>query len=454
MKMAVMILAAGRSTRFRSTLPKVLHPLGGRTLLAHVVATVAALKPVGTVVVCAPDHRTSVRTACAEFLKVRWAMQRQARGTADAVKSGLAQIPVGATHVVILAGDVPLITVATLRTFVKFAQAAPCGAVLTMRQADPAGYGRVICNSAREVARIVEARDAQGGERLVQEVNTGVWCVPVRWLKTALRAIRPTNAQGEYYLTDIVLTAMQHGTPIRALLAPDATEFDGVNTRADLAHVAATWRRRQIARWMERGVTFEQPDSCSVDADVTIGQDTTIATNVTLRGATAIGANCRIDVGCVLTDATLADGVHLKPYSVLESSVVGADCVIGPFARLRPGTRLAADVHIGNFVETKQAVLARGVKANHLTYLGDVTIGESTNVGCGTITCNYDGVHKHPTTIGKRVFVGSDTAFVAPVKIGDDATIAAGSVITDDVPAKSLAIARGRQVVKRGWKRK
>ncbi|MBI4238682.1 MAG: bifunctional UDP-N-acetylglucosamine diphosphorylase/glucosamine-1-phosphate N-acetyltransferase GlmU [Deltaproteobacteria bacterium] len=450
------MLAAGRSTRFRSATPKILHPLAGQPLLQYGLAAARALRPAQLVVVLNPDSRSVVAAALPEALRgVKIAVQRDPLGTAHAVQAAATALRGFAGHVLILCGDVPLLRAETLQTFVDAvaASAAP-GGLLTMTPADPFGYGRVVRTTGGSVHAIVEERDADAGTRAIREVNTGIYCCDARWLFTQLKRIGRGNAQREFYLTDLAALAAAAGTPLVAVSASDATEFAGVNSRAELAALAASLRRRLNDDWMRRGVSFLDPATAYVDATVTIGEESVIGPSVTLAGTTRIGRNCVIGHGAVLTNAQLADGVAILPYSVIDDAVVGPDCRIGPFARLRPGTRLDAHVHVGNFVETKKAWLKCGAKANHLTYLGDATIGAKTNIGCGTITCNYDGVAKHQTTIGEGVFVGSDTAFVAPVRIGNGATIGAGSVITDDVPPHSLALARGRQVVKRGWKRK
>lgn len=454
--LAIVILAAGKSTRFRSALPKILHPLAGQPLLQYVLDAARALRPARLVTVLNPESRRAVCAAMPDALQgVEIAVQRVPRGTADAVQAAAGALRGFVGRVLIIYGDVPLLRAETLQQFVAAVQAhAAPGGLLTMTPPDPRGYGRVVRTTGGAVHRIVEERDADAPTRAIREVNTGIYCCDARWLLMRLKQIGRGNAQGEYYLTDLAVLAAAAGTPLLGVPAADAGEFAGVNSRAELAEISARLRQQLAQQWMLRGVSILDPATAYLDAAVQIGAETVIGPSVTLAGTTRIGRGCRIGQGSVLTNAQVADGVVIQPYSVIDDAVIGAECRIGPFARLRPGSRLDAQVHVGNFVETKKTWMKRGAKANHLTYLGDAVIGARTNIGCGTITCNYDGVAKHRTTIGDEVFVGSDTAFVAPVRIGRGATIGAGSVITADVPAQSLALARGRQVVKRGWKRK
>lgn len=454
MGLAIAVLAAGKGTRMRSQLTKVLHPVAGRPLITYPVAAARRLHPARLVVVVGTGQRNAV-AACLNGTPIRWVVQREALGTGHAVLACAAALRGFAGHLLIIAGDVPGVRETTLKQFVDACvRADGPGGVLTVQTGSPAGYGRIVRQGERSVVRVVEERDCSLADAAIQEVNTGILCCRTDWLWQALKTVRPQNAQREYYLTDIVTTAAAQGTPLIAVRAEDPQEFVGVNSRRELAIVNRRMRQQLVERWMAAGVSFIDPDHVYCDADVTIGEDTVIGPGCVLGGTTQIGAHCRLDAGVIVTDSIVADRVHLKPYSVIEGSRIGPDSVVGPFARLRPETRLDADVRVGNFVEIKKSWLKSGVKANHLTYLGDATLGERTNVGCGTITCNYDGAKKHPTTIGPDVFIGSDTQFVAPVRIGKGATIGAGSVITDDVPAGTLAVARGRQVNVRGWKRK
>lgn len=454
MALAVVVLAAGKSTRMKSALTKVLHPVAGRPLITYPIAAARALRPDRLAIVVGSGQRALIAPSL-NGTPVRWAVQREALGTGHAVQASYPALRGFAGDLLILAGDVPGLRTETLRDFVaEYRRRGGPGAVLTTCLDDPTGYGRIVRDGHDRVERIVEERDLSADATTLHEINTGIFCCDAAWLFTALKQLRAHNAQREYYLTDIAAVAATAGTPLAAIRLGEPTEFIGVNSRKELAQVNQRMRTAIMERWMANGVGMVDPGHVYIDADVTIGEDTVLGPGVILTGATKIGRRCRIDAGVVIHAATLGDGVHVKPYSVIEPSRVAADCVIGPFARLRPEARLDANVHVGNFVEIKKSWLKRGVKANHLTYLGDATIGERTNVGCGTITCNYDGKAKHCTTIGADVFIGSDTQFVAPVRIGSKATTGAGSVITEDVPAGALAVARGRQVNIRGWGRK
>ncbi|MBI4366316.1 MAG: bifunctional UDP-N-acetylglucosamine diphosphorylase/glucosamine-1-phosphate N-acetyltransferase GlmU, partial [Deltaproteobacteria bacterium] len=384
----------------RSGLTKLLHPVAGRPLISYVLRTARALRPDRFALVVSPGARAQFAPVV-DGLPIRWIIQREALGTGHAARRAASALKGFSGHVLVLAGDVPGITAATLRDFVAVCtrQAGP-GGVLTAIRTVPTGYGRIVRDGGDAIERIVEERDASADEAAITEVNTGVLCCEAAWFLSALNALTPRNAQGEYYLTDLARVAAQTGRPLRAVRAAASDEFVGVNSRAELAAATALMRRRIVDGHLAAGVSFVDPDRAYIDADVTIGVDTVIGPGCVLQGATAIGARCVCDAGVVITDCRIGGDVHIKPYSVLEASRVRAGCVIGPFARLRPGARLDAGVHIGNFVEVKKSWLKRGVKANHLTYLGDATIGERTNVGCGTITCNYDGARKHPTTIG------------------------------------------------------
>lgn len=454
-KLAVIILAAGQGKRFGSARPKIMHHAAGRSLVEHVLAAAQTLRPERTILVVSPGIKAEVSSWCAEQnLPVEVAVQETAQGTGDAVLAARSKLRGFSGQVLILAGDVPLVQPATLRACVRQAQrAAGSGVVLAMEPRDPHGYGRVCRDADGRVAAIVEQRDADAQVAAIREVNTGIFCCDAKWLFRSLSKISKDNAQGEYYLTDIAAIAAVDRSPLDVVVADDADEFWGVNSRSDLAVVESLFRLHLTEYWMARGVTFQDPDAVQLDVQVKIGQDTIVERNVSLRGETQIGRGCILGQGAILTDMRVGSGVRVLPYSVMEQSRVADDCQLGPFARLRPESRLDAGVRIGNFVELKKTHMKAGAKANHLTYLGDATIGKGSNIGCGTITCNYDGVSKHKTVIGEGVFVGSDCQFVAPVRIGADATIAAGSVITENVPKDSLAIARGRQVIKRQWKR-
>lgn len=386
------------------------------------------------------------------FDHVELVVQKKPRGTADAVRSCQPLLNGRRGSVLILYGDNPLIRPETLQAFLKRVQEddATLG-FITTRLADPTGYGRVVRDHFGEVVRIVEEKECSPQEKNIHEVNAGIYCVKAGWLMPVLKKLQPHPVKKEYYLTDIVEQAIASKVKLLGFFSESADEFLGVNTPRHLSLANEIMRDRFIDRWMERGVIFLDWRHVYLEPDVTIGVGSVIHPLVTLRGKTRVGKNCVIECGAVLADMQLAEGVHVKPYSVLEGSRVGKGAQIGPFARLRPGSAVGPASRIGNFVELKKTKTGRGVKVNHLSYLGDAVIGDETNVGCGTITCNYDGVKKHPTRIGKRVFVGSDVQLVAPVRIGDRAYLGAGSTITENVPADALAIARGRQVNKKGW---
>jgi len=452
-KLAAIILAAGKSTRMKSRISKVLHPLAGRSLISYPIEAARTIGARPLFVVTGPDHgelKLAVKGMGAQIV-----YQKEALGTAHAVLQAKRVLSKFSGHVLILCGDAPLIRAETLKTFIEeMAQEDATCAVLTMELKDPASYGRIIRDLDGRLARIVEACDANGNELSVREVNTGIFCVEKKWLMTTLKRIKPKNRKQEYYLTDIVHYAICEGKKIIAVKARDANEFLGVNTRSDLAEVAAIMRERINMRHMLSGVGILNPRESYIDADVIIGADTTIWPNTFILGKTVVGGGCTIENGVVLKDAKVADKVHLKSYSVIEGSAIDEKAVVGPFSRIRPESLIGPNARVGNFVEIKKTELNEGAKANHLTYLGDAYIGARVNVGCGTITCNYDGAKKHRTIIEEGAFIGSDTQFVAPVKIGKGATIGAGSTITLDVPPKALALTRTPQVIVKNWKPK
>jgi bifunctional UDP-N-acetylglucosamine pyrophosphorylase/glucosamine-1-phosphate N-acetyltransferase len=437
----------------RSERAKVLHELGGRPLVQHPLRAVAPLAPERVALVV--GHQADDVARAAEVVGLaglRVVLQAEQRGTGHAVLCARDAFRGWDGDVLIVYGDVPLIRTETLRRLLDTHRAERAAlSLLTLRFADPAGYGRIVRDASGRVCRIVEHRDASPDELAITEVNPGIYCVRAGLLDAMLDRLRPNNAQGELYLTDVVQLAAEAGERLASVLVTDPDEVAGVNTRAELARLETRVRRDIVTRWMEAGVTFEDPATAYVGADVEIGRDTVIGPNVTLRGRTRIGSGCRLDGTSHLTDTVVGDRVHLRFACVTEEAEIGDDAVVGPFARLRPGTRLGARVHVGNFVETKKAVLGEGTKANHLTYLGDCEIGRDTNVGAGTITCNYDGAEKHRTEIGDRVQIGSDTQLVAPVRVGDDAYVGAGTTVTKDVPAGNLAVSRAPMRLVDGW---
>jgi len=449
--LAAVVLCAGKGTRMKSEKAKVLHPILGRPLCAYPLSRALELGAAPLVPVVGHQAAEVEKAIRASFpdAPLRFALQKEQRGTADAVRSAEEALKDHSGRVLILYGDVPLLRRETLEALVAAHEKG--GGVLSMMSTtleDPTGYGRVIRENGR-VVKIVEHKDATPEQRAVKECNAGIYLVEASFLWKALADIRPVNAQGEYYLTDLVEMAGQRG-PVPTVEA-DATETAGVNDKVELAARARVLQQRINERHMRAGVSIQDPATAYIEEGVTIGPDTEIGPMVTLAGRTRIGRNVVIAQGCVVTDSSVADGASLKPYSILEEARVGERNLIGPFARLRPGTELAEDVHLGNFVETKKASIGRGSKANHLTYLGDAKIGAGVNVGAGTITCNYDGVHKHLTEIGDRVFIGSDTQLVAPVQVGEGAYVGAGTTVTKNVPPGSLAVSRTPQVNKEGW---
>jgi bifunctional UDP-N-acetylglucosamine pyrophosphorylase / glucosamine-1-phosphate N-acetyltransferase len=449
MPVSVVILAAGQGKRMGSDLPKVLQPLAGRPLLAHVVATARELGP-DAIHIVHGHGAERVRRAIAGD-DIRWVQQAEQKGTGHALMQAMPGVPDGHT-VLVLYGDVPLIRTATLGDLVARAAAGTL-ALLSARLPDPSGYGRVIRDTAGRVARIVEERDANREERAVDEINTGVLAAPASRLRGWLAALKADNAQGEYYLTDCIGAAVRDGCMVDAVIAQAVAEVLGVNDKLQLAEAEAAHRRERAAGLMRAGVTVVDPARLDVRGEASCGLDVVLDVNVILEGKVKLGDRVRIGPGCVLKDCEIGDDGEVRAHSVIEGTVAGTGCVIGPFARLRPGTRLAAGVHVGNFVEVKNSELGAGTKANHLAYLGDSTVGVDVNVGAGTVTCNYDGANKHRTTIGDGVFIGSGSMLVAPVEVGEGATIGAGSTITKPVPARKLTVERSRQVTVEGWKR-
>ncbi len=449
MPLTVVILAAGQGKRMASDLPKVLQPLAGRPLLAHVVDTARMLKPAAIHVV--HGHGAERVRAAIAGPDIRWALQAEQKGTGHAVVQAMPGIPDDHT-VLVLYGDVPLIRAATLTDLV--ARVGPASlALLSARLDDPSGYGRVVRDHAGRVVRIVEHKDANHKERAIPEINTGVLAAPAGKLRAWLGALKVDNAQGEYYLTDCIGAAVREGCAVEAVIVEAAAEVQGVNDKVQLAEVEATHRRDRATELMRAGVTVIDPARLDIRGEVSCGRDVVLDVNVILAGKVRLGNRVKIGAGCSLSDCEIGDDSEVRVNSLIEGSVTGAGCVIGPFARLRPGTRLADGVHIGNFVEVKNSEIGAGSKANHLSYVGDTTMGSKVNVGAGTVTCNYDGASKHRTTIGDGAFIGSGTMLVAPVAVGEGATIGAGSTITKPAPAGKLTVERSRQQTIEDWKR-
>jgi bifunctional UDP-N-acetylglucosamine pyrophosphorylase/glucosamine-1-phosphate N-acetyltransferase len=448
----VVILAAGKGTRMKSALPKVLHRVAGLSLIEHVLANAAALNPASTVIVVG-HQAEAVKAALAHRDGLGFAVQQPQLGTGHALLQAEPFLAGRTGTVVLLSGDVPLLRKGTLEALVRHHRERGAAAtVLTAHVGAPDGYGRIVRDQG-QVTAIVEHRDATPRQRAIDEINSGIYAFDLAPLFDALRRIGSANAQGEYYLPDLIAIYGREGRGVEAVAAPDAREILGVNSRKELAEVSALLRDRRNDELMEAGVTMVDPATTWVGPDVAVGEDTILHPNVFLEGATRIGARCEIHAGVRIVNSTLGDGVVISNYCVLRESTVDAGAQIGPFAQLRPLSHVEEGAHVGNFVELKKTRLGKGSKANHLAYLGDATIGEKVNVGAGTITCNYDGVAKHPTVIEDGAFIGSDSQLIAPVRVGKGAYVAAGSSVTDDVPADALAIARTRQVNKPGWAR-
>jgi bifunctional UDP-N-acetylglucosamine pyrophosphorylase/glucosamine-1-phosphate N-acetyltransferase len=449
MPLSVVILAAGQGKRMNSDLPKVLQPLAGRPLLGHVLDTAQQLGADATYVVYGHGGER-VRESFGDPA-VRWVLQAEQHGTGHAVAQAMPQID-DAHDVLVLYGDVPLVQPETLRRLIAACTGSAIG-VLSVMLDDPTGYGRIVRDGAGNVARIVEHKDANAKERAIREVNTGLMCIPAQRLRGWLAALKNDNSQQEYYLTDVVVMAVKAGLKVDAVVASDAAELLGVNDRLQLAEVEAVYRRRRAGELMQAGVTLADPSRFDARGPVRAGRDVYIDINVVLEGDVTLGDGVRIGPNVCIRDSSIGAATEVFANSVIERAEVGRGCRIGPFARLRPEALLHDDVHVGNFVEVKKTEMKRGAKANHLTYLGDATVGEQANIGAGTVTCNYDGVNKSRTQIGDRAFIGSGTMLVAPVQVGDGATIGAGSTITHDAPADKLTLERSRQTTVDGWKR-
>jgi bifunctional UDP-N-acetylglucosamine pyrophosphorylase / glucosamine-1-phosphate N-acetyltransferase len=447
------ILAAGEGKRMRSAQPKILHRLGGQPLVHYPVALVQAAGMAGSVVVVAPGAE-AVRAALAD-LGPRFVEQPMPRGTGDALRRAHPALPASATELVLLYGDVPLLARATLDALRARHHASRAAAtVLTFVPADPTGYGRIRRGRDGRVRAIVEERDATPAERRGRECNSGIYCFDPRRLWPALEAVArpaPTNAQGEIYLTDVIAELTRRGSRVEAVRVADPLEVAGVNDRRQLAALEGLLRTRTLDALMTAGVGIIDPAATYVDTTVTVGRDTVLHPGVRLAGRTSIGEGCVIGMGSQITDTAIGDRVTLRPYCILDESKVEDDATLGPFARLRRGSHIGAGAEVGNFIEIKQSTLGRRVKAHHVGYIGDATVGDGANIGAGTVTCNFDGLRKHPTRIGARAFVGTNSSLVAPLTIGDDAYVGAGSVITRDVPAGALATERAPQEVKEGW---
>ncbi len=448
MSLDIVILAAGQGTRMRSALPKVLHPIAGKSMLGHVIDTARQLQPSSLQVVIghgADKVREQLAAADLSFV-----LQAEQLGTGHAVAQALPKL--SAEKVLILYGDVPLIEEQTLQRLLALVSDQQLG-LLTVELADPTGYGRIVRNAQGSVQAIVEHKDANDAQRAIREGNTGILAVPGKRLAEWLGRLSNSNAQGEYYLTDVIAMAVADGLVVATEQANDEMEVLGANDRIQLAQLERHFQYRAARRLMAQGVTLIDPARFDVRGEVTVGRDVLVDINVILEGRVVIEDNVQIGPNCVIKNTTLRNGAIVKANSHLEGAELGEGADCGPFARLRPGSVLGARAHVGNFVELKNAVLGEGAKAGHLSYLGDAQIGARTNIGAGTITCNYDGANKHRTVLGADVFIGSNSALVAPVTLGDGATTGAGSVITADIPAETLGVGRAKQRNIEGWKR-
>jgi bifunctional UDP-N-acetylglucosamine pyrophosphorylase/glucosamine-1-phosphate N-acetyltransferase len=454
-RVAVAILAAGKGTRLKSRHPKVLHQIGGKPLLEHVIAAAAQVVSASDIFAIIGHEADRVRQAVSHT-GVAFVLQAEQRGTGHALMMAREALA-GYDHVLVLSGDVPLIraeTVARLRDFHLQTRAAMT--LLTAIPPDPTGYGRVIRRKkgsrvTDEVAAIVEQKSCTPAQLKIREINAGIYGFAVPPLFANIDQLNTDNAHGEFYLTDLAAILGRNQHKVVALAAADAQEVLGVNTRLELAQLDRILRDQKCAELMAAGVTIYRPETCVIDSAVWVGADTVIEPFVQLLGRTSVGADCRLRSYSVISNCEIGDEVTLLPGCVMRESRVASRAILGPYSHLRPGSDIGEGAHVGNFVETKKIRLGKGSKANHLTYLGDAEIGAGVNVGAGTITCNYDGMHKHKTVIEDGAFIGSDTTLVAPVRIGRGSYIGAASCITEDVPPDSLAIARGRQVVKEGW---
>ena len=438
----VLVLAAGLGTRMKSNVAKVLHQLDGRPLVAHVCRTAAALGPQSICIVVghqADEVKVAVENELAPTA-ASFALQSEQRGTGDAVMAARDVLAGSDSTVLVLSGDVPMVRAETLGALIaKHQSAGAACTILTIRLENPQGYGRVVRGAEREFVKIVEQRDATDEERQIREVNSGIYCFDGKKLFAALEKVQPENSQGEYYLTDVPRILKSDGEQISLYEHPDAREVSGINTRAELAEFENLLRRRTVRRLMlEEGVTFLDPSHAYISGDASIGRDCIIHPDVHIEGKSVLGEGCEIQHGSRIVNSKLGNHVNIKDHCLIVDSEIANDCAVGPFAHLRMNAQMDERAVVGNFVEVKKSRIGRGTKSMHLTYLGDATIGENTNIGAGTITCNYDGKHKHPTIIEDRVRIGSDTMLVAPVRVGEGSVTAAGSVVIEDVPPKTL----------------
>jgi bifunctional UDP-N-acetylglucosamine pyrophosphorylase / glucosamine-1-phosphate N-acetyltransferase len=449
MSLAIIILAAGKGTRMKSAKPKVMHTLAGKPMLQHVIDTAKQLSPSQLAVVCGNGADEVVPFLQNQQIDV--VMQHEQKGTGHAVEQAKASF-VNSEQVLVLYGDVPLITADTLQDLIESGDNNSLK-VLTAILDDPTGYGRIVRDYDDNMLCITEEKDADEETKLINEINTGIMCIPAKWLTEALSQLDNNNAQGEYYLTDLIAKAVNQGIEINSVTCEDEMEVAGINNRVQLAEVESYYQQLKATELMMSGVTFRDPARVDIRGDIKAGQDITIDINVIFEGKNTIADNVSIGAHCIIINSIIHEGAEILPNSIIENAEVGTNCSVGPFARLRPGTKLAAKAKVGNFVEVKNANIGLGSKINHLSYIGDTDMGADVNIGAGTITCNYDGANKHRTVIGDRVFVGSDTQLVAPVTVEDGATIGAGSTIRKTVPGDALTLTKSEQKTVKGWQR-
>jgi bifunctional UDP-N-acetylglucosamine pyrophosphorylase/glucosamine-1-phosphate N-acetyltransferase len=448
----IVILAAGQGKRMQSNLPKVLHPIAGRPMLTHVLDSARALGAQSVAIVVGHGAE-QVKQAYATQQDIQFALQQPQLGTGHAVLQAVPLLQEAGTEdvTIILYGDVPLVQPDTLRALLL--ARANGVAILTEILPDATGYGRIVRDANGKVTAIVEHKDATVAQRAIQEVNTGIMAVPTRQLKSWLAKLTNNNAQGEYYLTDVIGMAVAEGVSVNVAHPAASFETLGVNSRLQQAELERLWQRELARRQLEAGVTIVDPARFDLRGELVCGQDVFIDVGCVFEGRVVLADGVRVGAHCVLRNVTLGRSTHIEPFSHLDQAEVGADAHIGPYARLRPGAKLADATHVGNFVEIKNTTLGKGSKANHLAYVGDADVGERVNIGAGTITCNYDGVNKHRTVIEDDAFIGSDTQLVAPVRVGKGATLGAGTTLTRDAPAGQLTVSRAKQITIEGWKR-
>lgn len=446
--LSIVILAAGQGSRMKSGIPKVLHPLGGQPLLQHVIDTARELQPKQIIVVY--GHGGESVTKAIYDKDIIWKKQAEQLGTGHAVEQAIPLLGDDET-ILVLYGDVPLVRTDTLADLVRLGDEG--FGLLTIHLENPTGYGRIVRDEHGNVNRIVEEKDASEEIRKISEVNTGILCCSARKMRQWIRNLENNNAQSEFYLTDTIEMSVSDGIAVKTTHPDSEAEVTGVNSRAQLARLEREFQAIQATDLLENGVSIIDPARLDIRGKVDTGQDVSIDINVVLQGHVTIGNNVQIGAGCVISDTYIEDNVVIKPMSVIENATIGKGSVVGPFARLRPGADLASNAHVGNFVEIKNSKIGSGSKVNHLSYVGDTTMGDEVNIGAGTITCNYDGANKHRTIIGNRVFIGSDSQLVAPVEVGDGATIGAGTTLTNDAPAEELTLSRSKQKSIKGWKR-